>query len=67
MAARRRCKLCKYEKEINFKDVGYLEKYIDRRGKLLPKAFTGNCSKHQREIVREIKRARNLALLPFTR
>ena len=67
MAARQRCKLCKYDKEIDFKDAGYLEKYIDRRGKLLPKAFTGNCAGHQREVARAVKRARNVALLPFTR
>lgn len=67
MSDRRRCKICRYDKEIDYKDPGTLERYIDRRGKLLPKSFTGTCAKHQREIAREVKRSRILALLPFTR
>jgi len=61
------CKLCRFDKEIDYKDVDTLERYIDRRGKILPKSLTGNCAKHQRIIARAVKRARVLALLPFTR
>lgn len=67
MRVRTRCKICRYDKEIDYKDLGLLERYIDRRGKLLPKSFTGTCAKHQREIARAVKRARILAFLPFTR
>ena len=67
MGSRTHCKLCRYDKEVDYKDAGFLEKYIDRRGKLLPRSFTGNCAHHQREVSRAVKRARTLALLPFVR
>ncbi|NLB35122.1 MAG: 30S ribosomal protein S18, partial [Elusimicrobia bacterium] len=44
MRVRTRCKICRYDKEIDYKDLGLLERYIDRRGKLLPKSFTGTCA-----------------------
>ena len=44
-----------------------LRKYINEKGKILPRRVTGACSKHQRHIAREVKRARMIALLPFTR
>ncbi len=66
-AKRKRCKICRYDNKIDYKDVSTLERYIDRRGKIVPKAFTGNCAKHQRDVTRAVKRARNLALLPFAR
>ncbi len=67
MTAKTRCKLCRYDTEVDYKEPGFLEKFIDRRGKLLPRSFTGNCARHQREVSRAVKRSRNLALLPFTR
>ncbi|MEG0371543.1 MAG: 30S ribosomal protein S18, partial [Clostridium sp.] len=51
---------------IDYKDVGRLKKYVTERGKILPRRITGSCAKHQREITIAIKRARIVALLPFS-
>jgi small subunit ribosomal protein S18 len=51
---------------IDYKEVGRLRKYITERGKILPRRISGNCAKHQRQLTVAIKRARNVALLPFT-
>ncbi|HOQ08317.1 MAG TPA: 30S ribosomal protein S18, partial [Clostridiales bacterium] len=47
-------------------DVARLRKYISERGKILPRRISGNCAKHQRQLTTAIKRARTIALLPFT-
>ena len=60
------CYMCA-GKQINYKDVEILKKYINEKGKILPRRVTGNCAHHQRMIAREIKRARAIALLPYTR
>lgn len=52
--------------EIDYKEVGRIRKYITERGKILPRRISGNCAKHQRQLTVAIKRARNVALLPFT-
>jgi small subunit ribosomal protein S18 len=51
---------------IDYKDINKLKKYITERGKILPRRISGNCAKHQRQLTVAIKRARNVALLPFT-
>ncbi|NEZ47877.1 30S ribosomal protein S18 [Clostridium niameyense] len=51
---------------IDYKDINKLRKYVTDRGKILPRRISGNCAKHQRELTIAIKRARNIALLPFT-
>ncbi|MBQ9377811.1 MAG: 30S ribosomal protein S18 [Schwartzia sp.] len=51
---------------IDYKDAGKLRRYITERGKILPRRISGNCAKHQRQVTLAIKRARNIALLPFT-
>jgi small subunit ribosomal protein S18 len=51
---------------IDYKDVNKLRKYISERGKILPRRISGNCAKHQRQLTAAVKRARNIALLPFT-
>lgn len=51
---------------IDYKEYGRLRKFITERGKILPRRITGNCAKHQRQLTLAIKRARNIALLPFT-
>ena len=51
---------------IEYKDVGKLRRYTTERGKILPRRISGNCAKHQRQLTLAIKRARNIALLPFT-
>ena len=52
--------------EIDYKDVDKLKKYVSDKGKILPRRVTGNCAKHQRKVTEAVKRARTIALLPFT-
>ncbi len=65
----RRRKVCKFCEEkidvIDYKDVRLLGPFVSDRGKILPRRLTGTCSPHQRELAEAIKRARNIALLPF--
>ncbi|GAA0178205.1 30S ribosomal protein S18 [Clostridium sediminicola] len=67
---KKRKKVCSFcadkSKAIDYKDVNKLKKYITERGKILPRRISGNCAKHQRELTLAIKRARNMALLPYT-
>ena len=60
------CALCadKVEK-IDYKDVAKLRKFITEKGKILPRRMSGVCAAHQRELATAIKRARQMALLPF--
>lgn len=55
------------EKEINYKDIRTLQRFVTDRGKIVPRRITGTCAKHQRVITREIKRARAIALLPYVK
>ena len=67
---RRRKKVCVFcgdkNNTIDFKDVNKLKRYVSERGKILPRRITGNCAKHQRALTVAIKRARHLALMPYT-
>jgi len=64
---RRVCSFCADKMaDIDYKEAGRLRKYITERGKILPRRITGNCAKHQRQLTIAIKRARQIALLPFT-
>lgn len=64
---RKVCNFCANKVEtIDFMDSVNLKKYISENGKVLPKRMTGTCAKHQRELTTAIKRARQLALLPYT-
>ena len=51
---------------IDYKDAAKLKKYITERGKILPRRVTGTCAAHQRALTTAIKRARQIAILPFT-
>ena len=66
---RRRRKVCVFCADkvsfIDYKDSGKLRKFISERGKILPRRISGTCAVHQRELNTAIKRARNMALLPF--
>lgn len=63
-------KICSYcvdkVESIDYKDLGKLRRYVTERGKILPRRISGNCAKHQRQMTIAIKRARAIALLPFT-
>ena len=52
--------------EIDYKDTFKLRKFISEKSKIVPRRISGNCAKHQREVTEAIKRARHIALLPFT-
>jgi len=51
---------------VDYKDPGRLRKYITERGKILPRRISGNCARHQRQLTVAVKRARQVALLPYT-
>ena len=68
---RRRKKVCvfcadKTNAGIDYKDVNKLKRYVSERGKILPRRITGNCAKHQRALTVAVKRARHIALMPYT-
>ncbi len=64
---RKVCSFCVDKVEdIDYKDIAKLRRYVTERGKILPRRISGNCAKHQRQLTTAIKRARNVALLPFT-
>lgn len=64
---RKVCSFCVDKVEdIDYKDIAKLRRYVTERGKILPRRISGNCAKHQRQLTSAIKRARNVALLPFT-
>ena len=63
---RKVCRFCADSSiKINYKKPEILRYYLTERGKIVPRRISGNCAKHQREVAKAIKRARNLALLPF--
>ena len=67
---RKRKKVCVFCVEkvkcIDYKDAGKLKKFTSERGKILPRRITGTCAMHQRQLTTAIKRARVIALLPYT-
>ena len=64
---KRVCTFCVDKVEsIDYKEIGRLKKFISERGKILPRRISGNCARHQRQLTIAIKRARNVALLPFS-
>ncbi|MGI6607262.1 MAG: 30S ribosomal protein S18 [Peptococcia bacterium] len=69
-AHRPRKKVCVFcvdkVEDIDYKEVGRLRKFVTERGKILPRRISGNCAKHQRQLTEAIKRARSIALLPYT-
>ena len=65
-----RRKICRFCSDstlaIEYKDSKLLRMFTTERGKIVPRRISGNCAKHQRVLTEAIKRARNIALLPFT-
>lgn len=66
----RRKKYCRFTadgvEEIDYKDIGTLEQYVMENGKIIPSRITGTKAKYQRQLTTAVKRARFLALLPYT-
>ncbi len=58
------CQMCA-GKSVDYKDVPIITKYINEKGKILPRRMTGACALHQRFIAKQVKRARFMALIPF--
>lgn len=64
---RKVCAFCvDHVKEMDYKDLGRLRRYVSDRGRIDPRRKTGTCAKHQRRLTVALKRARMLALLPYT-
>src|SRR5512135_655951 len=64
---RKVCRFCADKAaKVDYKDQGQLKYFLTERGKIIPRRISGNCAKHQREVATAIKRARVLALLPYT-
>ncbi|MBW1659847.1 MAG: 30S ribosomal protein S18 [Deltaproteobacteria bacterium] len=64
---RKVCRFCADSNlKIDYKDPKLLNHFITERGKIIPRRISGNCARHQRQITLAIKRARNIALLPYT-
>ncbi|HEY8463144.1 MAG TPA: 30S ribosomal protein S18 [Bacillota bacterium] len=67
---RRKKKVCSFCADkvqyIDYKEVAKLKKFVTERGKILPRRISGNCAIHQRQLTVAIKRARQIALMPFT-
>ena len=68
---RRRRKICRLCVDkigrVDYKDIELLRTFTTERGKIIPRRISGNCAKHQRQITFAVKRARNIALMPFVR
>jgi small subunit ribosomal protein S18 len=63
---RRECRFCREKVDlIDYKDVETLKAFIPERGRIMPRRLSGVCAPHQRMLTRAIKRARNMALLPY--
>jgi small subunit ribosomal protein S18 len=64
-----RHKICRFCADssliIDYKDCSTLRHFVTERGKMIPRRISGNCARHQRKITSAVKRARNIALLPF--
>ena len=64
---RKVCSFCVEKADhIDYKEVSRLRRFISERGKILPRRVTGTCARHQRTLTTALKRARMIALLPFT-
>ena len=64
---RKVCAFCVDKIEyIDYKDVNRLRRFVNERGKIMPRRMSGNCAKHQRQLSEAIKRARAIALMPYS-
>jgi len=64
---RKVCRFCVDKNlKVDFHDANMLKYFLTERGKIIPRRISGNCAKHQRQVTLAIKRARQIALLPYT-
>ncbi|HCI29680.1 MAG TPA: 30S ribosomal protein S18 [Fervidobacterium sp.] len=60
------CKMCEMKVDyVDYKDIKVLKDFLNEKGKILPRRLTGNCAKHQRMVKDAVKRARQMALIPY--
>ena len=62
---KRPCVFCIDQKKLDYKDVGYVRKFMTERGKIAPRRISGCCALHQRMVAKAIKRARQLVMVPY--
>ncbi|MDD3048774.1 MAG: 30S ribosomal protein S18 [Bacilli bacterium] len=60
------CQMC-IGRTVDYKDVETIKKYVNEKDKIVPRRITGTCAKHQRHISAQVKRARFMALIPFSK
>lgn len=63
---RRPCVFCVDKRGIDYKDIGFVRRFMTDRGKIAPRRMTGCCAFHQRKVSAAVKRARELGLVPYT-
>ncbi len=63
---RRPCVFCVDKIGIDYKDVEFVKRFVTDRGKIAPRRLSGCCAKHQRMVMREVKKARGVGFVPFT-
>jgi len=63
--SRTECKVCEHDLMLTYKQPDELKRYMNKLGKILPRRASRLCAKHQRQLSREVKRARKMALLPY--
>ncbi len=63
---RRPCVFCVDKKTLDYKDIGFVRRFMTDRGKIAPRRMSGCCALHQRMVAKVVKRARQLGLVPYT-
>jgi small subunit ribosomal protein S18 len=63
---KRKCVFCADKKTLDYKDISFVSRFITDRGKIAPRRLTGCCALHQRMVAKMVKRARQVALAPYT-
>ena len=64
---RKVCRFCaEHAADIDYKDIRLLRSFVTERGKIVPRRISGNCARHQRRLTMAVKRARFMALMPYT-
>lgn len=60
------CLFCESKKILDYKDIGFVKKFMSDRAKILPRRSSGCCALHQRMVAKAVKRAREIGLVPYT-
>lgn len=63
---KKHCVFCVDQKKLDYKDLGFVKRFMTDRGKIAPRRITGCCNQHQRMVSKVVKRVRQMGLVPFT-